>query len=164
VWQAADAGPRVVRADDTKEGSAVDGHRFDAFARSLAAPRPRRAVHRALLAAAGTAALGARRAGAEPSRPCTGSHFECRGKQLCQFDDATQQLRCADVEGFDHSEWRVCKGEFEFTYCQRGAICCVYPEVRDSDAGPVLQLVANCCADGRVCDPEAGCVAPPVGR
>ena len=139
----------------------MDGPRFDAIAKSLAIRRPRRAVFRALLAAAGAAALGARGARADRNRPCTGSHFECPGKQLCSFDDATGRQRCADVEGLDHREGRVCKGEFEHTYCQRGSICCVYPEIRDSDEGPVLELVPNCCDDGRVCDWEAGCVFPP---
>jgi len=139
----------------------MDPHRFDTIAKALTVPRPRRAVLRALLGAAGAVTLGVRGAAAAPGQPCSGSHFECPGKQLCLLDEATQSLRCAAVEGFDHSEGRVCKGEFEFTYCQRGSICCVYPEIRDADEGPRLELVANCCDDGRVCDPEAGCVFPP---
>ena len=138
----------------------MDDARFDAITRRLAAPHSRRGALSALLAGVGGIALLGRTAAA-PLRTCSGSNFDCPGKQLCGLDDATGQLRCANVEGLDHSEGRVCKGEFEFTYCQRGSICCVYPEIRDADEGPRLELVANCCDDGRVCDREAGCVLPP---
>jgi hypothetical protein len=135
----------------------MDDARFDAITRRLAAPRSRRGALSALLAGVGGIALLGRTAAA-PLRACSGSHFECPGKQLCNFDDATGQLRCANVEGLDHSEGRVCKGEFEHTYCQRTSQCCVYPEIRDPGG---LQLVANCCDDGRVCDTQRGCVPRP---
>lgn len=134
--------------------------RFDTIARHLAASRSRRGALGALLAGVGGIALLGRTAAA-PLRTCSGSNFECPGKQICGFDDATQQLVCKAVTGVDHSEFRVCKGEFEFTYCQRTSQCCVYPEIRDSDDGPVLQLVANCCDDGLVCDTKRGCVTRP---
>ena len=138
----------------------MDDSRFDAIARRLAAPCSRRGALRALLAGVGGIALS-RRTAAAPLRTCSGSNFECPGKQICGFDDATQQLVCKAVTGVDHSEFRVCKGEFEFTVCQRTAQCCVYPEIRDSDEGPVLQLVANCCDDGLICDTQRGCVPRP---
>ena len=114
----------------------MDHARFDAITRHLAAPRSRRGALRALLAGVGSIALSRRRTGAAPLRTCSGSNFECPGKQFCGFDDATQQLVCKAVTGINHSEFRVCKGEFEFTYCQRTSQCCVYPEIRDSDDGP----------------------------
>jgi hypothetical protein len=141
----------------------MDPHRFDTIAKALATPRPRRAVLRALLGAAGVAALGARGAAAAPGELCH-THLECPGKQLCQFDDATETRRCTTLEGLDPSELRICKGEFEHTYCQRGSICCVSPGIRDTGGGPVLELVPNCCDDGLVCDREAGCVLPPGRR
>ena len=140
----------------------MDAHRFDAIAKALAAPRPRRAVLRSLLGVAGAAALGVRGAAAASGQPCpTGRQFDCPGNQLCLFDEVAGSPRCTKLEGLDPSEVGICKGEFEFTYCQRGSICCVYPEIRDSDEGPRLELVANCCDDGLVCDREAGCVLPP---
>jgi hypothetical protein len=138
----------------------MDDAHFDAITRRLAAPRSRRGALSALLAGVGGIALLGRTAAA-PLRTCSGSHFECPGKQLCNFDDATGQLRCANVEGLDHSEGRVCKGEFEHTYCQRTSQCCVYPEIRDISGGPVLELVPNCCDDGLICDTERGCVPRP---
>ncbi|MDQ2684153.1 MAG: hypothetical protein M3Y37_11575, partial [Chloroflexota bacterium] len=98
---------------------------------------------------------GLRRTTAAKGKACTGSNFECPGKQICGFDETTQQLQCSSLTGFDHSEGRICKGEFEFTFCQRGSQCCVYPEVRDPGG---LQLVANCCDNGLVCDAELGCI------
>jgi hypothetical protein len=135
----------------------MDDAHFDAITRRLAAPRSRRGALSALLAGVGGIALLGRTAAA-PLRTCSGSNFECPGKQLCGRDDATQQLVCKAVTGFDHSEFRVCKGEFEFTYCQRTSQCCVYPGIRDPGG---LQLVANCCDDGLVCDTERGCVPRP---
>jgi hypothetical protein len=134
----------------------MDGRRFDEVTRSLAAGGSRRVILRSALGVAASL-FGVQRASAAPTRPCTGSHFDCPGKQLCTFDDASEQLFCKEVEGVDHSEWRVCKGEFEFTYCQRSSICCVYPEIRDPGG---LSLVANCCDNGLICDTERGCVPP----
>jgi hypothetical protein len=138
----------------------MDDARFDAITRRLATPRSRRDALSALLAGVGGLAL-LRRTAAAPLRPCSGSHFDCPGKQLCGLDEETGQLVCKAVAGVDHSESRVCKGEFEFTYCQRTAQCCVYPEIRDTGGGPVLELVPNCCDDGSICDKELGCVPRP---
>jgi hypothetical protein len=135
----------------------MDGQRFDEVTRSLAEGGSRRIILRSALGVAASL-LGLQRASAAPNKPCTGSHFDCPGKQLCSLDEATQQLICADVEGVDHGEFRVCKGEFEFTYCQRSSICCVYPGIRDPGG---LSLIVNCCDDGLICHTEQGCVPRP---
>jgi hypothetical protein len=140
-----------------KKESAMDESRFDAIVKSLATPRPRRAVFRALLGGIAAGAW-ARQATAAPVRTCSGNNLECPGKQICGFDDATQQVICKDVTGYDHSEFRVCKGEFEFNLCQRGSQCCVYPDIRDPGG---ISLVTNCCDNGLICDTQLGCVPRP---
>jgi len=143
----------------------MDARHFDALTKALATPRTRRAILRTLLAGVGAATVGVRAASAASGQPCpTGRQFDCPGNQLCLFDEIAGIPRCTKLEGLDPGESNICKGEFEFTYCQRGSICCVYPEIRDADEGPRLELVANCCDNGLVCDREAGCVLPPGRR
>ena len=138
----------------------MDDARFDAITRRLSAPRSRRGALSALLAGVGGLALLGRTAAA-PLRTCSGSHFDCPGKQLCQLDEATGQMVCKEVTGIGHYEGRLCKGEFESTVCQRTARCCVSPGIRDISPGPMLELVPNCCDDGQICDTERGCVPRP---
>jgi hypothetical protein len=135
----------------------MDNARFDAITRFFATPRSRRSAFSALVGGLSALALSPRTE-AGPVRTCSGSNFECPGQQICGFDELTQQVICQPVTGFDHSQFRVCKGEFEFTYCQRTSQCCIYPGIRDPGG---IQLVANCCDDGLICDSELGCVPRP---
>ena len=135
----------------------MDNARFDAIARLLASPQSRRSALGVVLGGLSGLALRGRTVAARV-RPCSGSNFECPANQVCGFDDVTQQVICRTLTGYDHSEFRVCKGEFEFTYCQRTSQCCVYPEIRDPGG---LQLVANCCDNGLICDTQRGCVLRP---
>ena len=97
---------------------------------------------------------------AAPVRTYSGNNLECPGKQVCGFGDATLQVICTDVTGYDRSQANVCKGEFEFNLCPRGTICCVYPDIRDPGG---ISLVTNCCDSDLVCGTELGCV-PNVKR
>ena len=131
--------------------------RIDTISRYLASSRPRRTVLRGIVGSA-AALAGIRSVSAEQNRPCSGNHLECPGKQLCMFDDATEQLFCRHLEDIDHSSGQICKGEFEFTYCQRGSKCCVYPGIRDPGG---ISLVTNCCDGEMICDTQLGCVPRP---
>ena len=135
----------------------MDGRRFDSIVRVFAKSHSRRKFLAALLGGASGVAVASRGVAASAA-PCTGSHFECPGQQVCAFNDATQRPECTPAfgRGRDGQRGRFCKGEFEYTWCERGADCCTYPGIRDPGG---LQIVTNCCERGvTVCDPERGSV------
>jgi hypothetical protein len=135
----------------------MDADQFDGVARAFAGGSRRRLV-KALAAGALAALLTDRRGGAAAGRPCA-DHFDCPGNQLCGIDDATQRVVCQPVgRGQAGHQGPLCKAPTEYTWCPRGAECCVSPALRDPPGYVVL--VANCCERGvTACDPERGCVA-----